>query len=75
MSDKVLIFGKSGWPYTTSAREAYDRQDRDVEYIDVKASTKNLDQMLKYSKGTRKVPTIVDKGQVTIGFDGGTWGV
>jgi hypothetical protein len=38
----------------------------------VTASSKNLDQMLKYSRGTREVPTIVDKGEVTIGFDGGT---
>ncbi len=75
MSDKVLIFGKSDWPYTTSAREAYDKQNREIEYIDVKASSENLDQMLKYSDGMRKVPTIVDAGEVIIGFDGGTWGV
>jgi arsenate reductase-like glutaredoxin family protein len=31
--------------------------------------------MLKYSKGVRKVPVIVDQGNVTIGFNGGTWGV
>jgi glutaredoxin len=75
MLDKILIFGKSGWPYTTSAREAYDKQNREIKYIDVKASTENLDQMLKYSDGTRKVPTIVDAGEVIIGFDGGSWGV
>jgi hypothetical protein len=28
--------------------------------------------MLKYSDGIRKVPVIVDKDDVTIGFDGGT---
>jgi hypothetical protein len=31
--------------------------------------------MLKYSEGVRKVPVIVDQGNVTIGFNGGTWGV
>jgi hypothetical protein len=31
--------------------------------------------MLKYSDGVRKVPVIVDRDKVTIGFDGGTWGV
>jgi hypothetical protein len=31
--------------------------------------------MLKYSDGTRKVPVIVDQDNVTIGFNGGTWGV
>jgi hypothetical protein len=31
--------------------------------------------MLKHSKGVREVPVIVEAGKVTIGFDGGTWGV
>jgi hypothetical protein len=31
--------------------------------------------MLKHSNGVRKVPVIVDEGEVIIGFDGGTWGV
>jgi hypothetical protein len=28
--------------------------------------------MLKYSDGIRKVPVIVEQGNVTIGFNGGT---
>jgi hypothetical protein len=28
--------------------------------------------MLKHSKGARQVPVIVEAGEVTIGFDGGT---
>jgi len=28
--------------------------------------------MLKHSNGVRKVPVIVEGGDVTIGFDGGT---
>jgi hypothetical protein len=31
--------------------------------------------MLKYSKGTRKVPIIVEGETVTIGFEGDTWGI
>jgi len=31
---------------------------------------KNLDLMLKYSDGKRKVPVIVEKGKVIIGFNG-----
>jgi arsenate reductase-like glutaredoxin family protein len=31
-----------------------------------------LDAMLKHSNGVRKVPVIVDEGEVIIGFDGGT---
>jgi hypothetical protein len=29
-----------------------------------------MDDMLKYSKGDRKVPVIVEQGQVTVGFKG-----
>lgn len=29
-----------------------------------------MNSMLKYSKGDRKVPVIVDHGEVTIGFEG-----
>jgi hypothetical protein len=31
--------------------------------------------MLKHSNGVRKVPVIVEAGEVIIGFDGGSWGV
>lgn len=75
MSDKILIYGKSTWPYTNSAREAFKKKDQDVEYIDVRDNPGQLKTMLKYSNGVRKVPVIVDRDTVTIGFDGGTWGV
>jgi hypothetical protein len=29
-----------------------------------------MDSMLDYSKGDRKVPVIVERGKVTIGFNG-----
>ena len=75
MSEKILIFGKDAWPYTRAAREAYAKQKKDVEYLNVKSDPKQLDVMLKHSNGARKVPVIVEGGDVTIGFDGGTWGV
>jgi hypothetical protein len=31
-----------------------------------------LKDMLAYSKQERRIPVIVDRGQVTIGFDGGS---
>ena len=71
MAEKVIIYGKSGWPYTDSARSAYGK---DAQYIDVKAKNENLEEMLKHSGGARKVPVIVQGEKVTIGH-GGTWGV
>ena len=40
-------------------------------YVNVLADAEKLKEMLKHSKGARKVPVIVDdKGKVTIGFGG-----
>jgi hypothetical protein len=43
-----------------------------VEYYDVVRDADNLDRMLKYSDGRRRVPVIVDQGKVIIGFKGKT---
>ena len=75
MSEKVLIFGKDAWPYTRAAREAYAKGGKKFDYMDVVSDPDQLDAMLKHSNGVRKVPVIVDEGEVIIGFDGGTWGV
>ena len=74
MAEKVLIFGKDIWPYTTDAREAYTKAKRDFEYFNVQVDHEKLQEMLEYSKGKRQVPVIVEGDKVTIGF-GGTWGV
>ena len=75
MSEKVLIYGKNTWPYTNAAREAMTKQGRQVEYLNVAGDEDRLKAMLAYSKGVRKVPVIVDQGDVSIGFEGGSWGV
>ena len=75
MSEEILIFGKDTWPYTTSAREAYEKQGKDVTYINVVSDPGKMDDMLKYSNGDRKVPVIVEHGDVTIGFQGKGWRV
>jgi glutaredoxin len=41
-------------------------------YYDVKADSAKLEEMLKYSKGVRKVPIIVEGNNVAIGYDGGS---
>jgi hypothetical protein len=38
--------------------------------VNVKASSENMDAMLKSSKGQRKVPVIVEGNTVTIGYGG-----
>ena len=74
MPEKVLIFGKDTWPYTTAAREDYAKKGYQVQYVNVKQDASGMEQMLKYSKGRKDVPVIVEGPKVTIGF-GGTWGI
>ena len=68
----VLIFGKDSCPYTRAARDDYATRGVRVEYVNVRKDPAGLARMLEFSKGRRDVPVIVDGGQVTIGFDGGT---
>jgi glutaredoxin 3 len=66
----VLIFGKDTCPYTQDARDHYAAEKIPFEYVNVKKNASDLARMLTYSKGTRRVPVIVDQGKVTIGFGG-----
>ncbi len=70
MTPEIIIYGKAGWPYTEKARSVYTS----ALYFDVKQDPVKLDEMLKLSKGIRKVPVIVEGKEVSIGY-GGSWGV
>jgi len=72
MAKSVRIFGKDTWPYTTSAREAYEDKGYEVQYHNVLKDKSLLDEMLKFSKGGRAVPVIVEGGKVSVGY-GGSW--
>jgi glutaredoxin len=41
-----------------------------VDYRDVVQDPKNLEEMLKFSQGVRKVPVLVEGGRSTVGFRG-----
>ena len=71
MAKEVIIYGKFGWPFTDKARSAYGDS---AQYFDVREDSSKLDEMLKHSDGTRRVPVIVEEGKVTIGY-GGSWGI
>jgi glutaredoxin len=65
----TLIFGKDTCPYTIAAVDEYRRRG-EVQYVNVKKNPADLERMLVYSKGERRVPVIVEGGKVTIGFGG-----
>jgi len=66
----VRIYGKDNCPYTSAAREDHAKRSVAFEYVNVLADAAMLKEMLKHSRGVRKVPVIVDGDKVTIGFNG-----
>lgn len=66
----VEIFGKDTCPYTQPALDDYRRRNVAFAYLNVKKSAADLERMLAYSGGQRRVPVIVENGKVTIGFGG-----
>jgi len=66
----VTIFGKDTCPYTQAALEDYERRQVKFEYVNVKKNAADLERMLTFSRGQRRVPVIVEDGKVTIGFGG-----
>jgi len=43
-----------------------------VDYVQVLSNPEQMQTMLRYSKGARRVPVIVDGDQIIIGFKGKT---
>lgn len=41
-----------------------------MQYVNVKQDAAGMEQMLKYSKGRKDVPVIVEGPTVTVGFGG-----
>jgi glutaredoxin 3 len=69
MSD-VTIYTKPGCPYCAAARQ--DLQQRGIGYTehDVKADPAALREMLDLNGNRRQVPTIIQDGRATVGFNG-----
>jgi glutaredoxin len=66
----VQIFGKDTCPYTQAARDHYLSLAVPFEYFNVKKNPAELERMLKFSRGKREVPVIVEGNKVTIGYGG-----
>lgn len=67
---EITIYTKPGCPHCAAARA--DLQQRGLSWIEhnVKADGAALREMLELNGNRRHVPTIVQDGQVTVGFDG-----
>ena len=69
MSD-IAIYTKPGCPYCAAAKD--DLRQRGLEYTEhnVQADRAALRAMLELNGNRRYVPTMVQDGQVTVGFHG-----
>ena len=66
----VTIYTKTGCPYCSSAKEAFRKNN--VEYVEINLTNnpEKIQELVKLA-GVRKVPVIVEGGNVTVGFNGG----
>lgn len=68
MDDSILrIYGKPTCPHTLRALDAHPT----ALFIDVLENQANIDEMLKLTNGERRIPVIVQNGEITIGFNRG----
>ncbi len=70
MQEKVIIYGKTGCPYTEAAIKNFSEQNTPVEFINVLKEPAALKRMLEITGGKRQVPVIVKGNEYTIGFNG-----
>jgi glutaredoxin len=53
-----------------AAREDHARRKIEFQYLNVKKDRAELERMMRYTRGRREVPVIVDGDRVTVGFGG-----
>jgi glutaredoxin 3 len=70
MADPVRIYGKADCPYTRAALKDFEARGVEVTYLDVRRDQAAMQAFLELSGGERRVPLIVEKGRVSVGFGG-----
>ena len=64
------IFTKPGCPYCAAAKDSFQQRRIRLTEHNVKADATALRQMLELNGSRRQVPTIIEDGRVTVGFNG-----
>jgi len=71
VADARIMYVKPGCPYCQEAREDLQAEGKTWEERDATTSSEWRAELMDYSKGTGRVPTIVNAGQVeTVGWKG-----
>ena len=69
---ETTIYTKPGCPHCAAAKADCEKRGVPYKEISVPGNRSALEEMLKLNNGQRRVPTIVEGGKVTIGFNGGS---
>mgnify|MGYP001819599744 CR=1 FL=1 len=67
---EVTIYTKPGCPYCAAAKDDLQRSGTGYTEHNVKADPAALRRMLELNGNQRRVPTIDQGGQVSVGFNG-----
>lgn len=67
----VVMYTKPGCPYCAAAKEHYRGMSVPFDEINVIDNPSAQKKLLALSGGERIVPVIVDRGKVTLGWNGG----
>ena len=70
MADVIEVYGKEGCPYTAAAVRDAEERGKVVAYRDVRKDPEAMRRFLELSGGERRVPLLVERGRVSIGFGG-----
>ena len=72
MALPVLLYTKTGCPFSDAKRAEFAARGVDVREIDVAQCPQLLVELLKLTGGRRIVPVVVEAGVVAVAPDGGS---
>ena len=68
---ELELYGTQSCPYTTELREDLRWKNRDFTEYDVEENPKALKRMISLTDGNRRVPVLVEQGEVVqVGWQG-----
>jgi glutaredoxin len=68
--DQITIYTKPGCPFSAAARDDLRRRGVEFTEYNVQDDPVALRRMLELNGNRRQVPTLVEGGRVTVGFNG-----
>ena len=65
---KIIVYGTPTCPYCTRAKEYFEQNNVQIEYVDVSLDKTKVEEMVEKS-GQMGVPVIEIDGKIIVGFD------